>query len=140
MATAPPRTAAGKNATYFNPSDRYPAGGLLATPTDLGRFGAALLAGELVGGDARAAMWAPRTTAGGEQTGYGLGWSLGQRADPEVFHGGNSVGATAYLYLRPHQRLVVAFATNLELWNQRRHELARRLADLADDAPAGGAP
>lgn len=42
-----------------------------------------------------------------------------------------SVSATGYLSVRPKQRVVAAFLTNLSLWTEKRHALARRLADLA---------
>lgn len=116
------------NAVYVDLSDRFPAGGLLSTPRDLAVFGSALLAGELVSPAGLEAMWKAQPTAQGEATPYGLGWRVSD--DPrEVSHGGTSVGGSAYLYLRPDDRLVVAFATNLELWTEPRHQLARRLAE-----------
>lgn len=118
------------NAVSVDLSDRYPAGGWLSTPSDMARFGQALLAGELLGSETVAGMWQEQTDAEDRPTGYGLGWKLGPDVG-EVFHGGSSVGGSAYLYLRPATRTVVAFATNLQLWNEPRHDLARRLADLA---------
>jgi hypothetical protein len=75
-------------------------------------------------------MWEVQRTAGGEPTGYGLGWRLAE-GGCAVYHGGSSVGGSAYLYIRPDSKTVVAFATNLELWDEPRHELAIALAALA---------
>ena len=123
------------NATWVDPSDRHPAAGLLATPTDLVRFGTALLAGDLLPEPEREEMWTQQTTAADEPTGYGLGWTVSADG-AEVFHGGTAMGATSYLYLRPHDRVVVAFVANLSLWTQRRQELARELARIAGETVA----
>jgi CubicO group peptidase (beta-lactamase class C family) len=119
-----------RNTVYVDLSDRFPAGGWLSTPSDLALFAQALLAGELLSTETLGRMWEPGRTAEGEVTGHGLGWRLGEDAC-EVYHGGSSVGGSAYLYLRPGSRTVVAFATNLELWDEPRHELATRFADVA---------
>jgi hypothetical protein len=74
-------------------------------------------------------MWSIQETTSGETTGAGLGWNVSEEGD-EVFHGGTTVGGSAYLYLRPTEQIVVAFATNLSLWTQGRHEFAQRLAEL----------
>jgi len=125
------------NAVAVDLSDRYPAGGWLSTPSELVRFGRALLAGELLGRESVARMFEVQRDAAGSPTGYGLGWRIGAEG-AEVFHGGSSVGGSAYLYLRPATRTVVAFAANLQLWNQPRHELAQSLADLAESARQEG--
>ena len=125
----------------FNPSDRYPAGGLVATPTDLVRFGNALLEGRLLSQASRQAMWSRQQTSGGVSTGNGLSWTVSADGR-ELSHGGTTVGGSAYLYLRPEDRVVVAFATNLSLWTEGRHDLARRIADLirGDGSPAASPP
>lgn len=117
------------NAGLFDPSDRYPAGGVLSTPTDLVRFANAVAAGKILGEAARRQMWTPASLVSGESTGHGLGWDLSEDG-AEVFHGGTTVGATTFLYLRPASRIAVAIAVNLSLWDGDRLALARRLADL----------
>jgi serine beta-lactamase-like protein LACTB, mitochondrial len=125
-----------RNAPYVDLSDRYPAGGFLSTPEDLVRFGMSLLGGKLLGEETLAAAWQPQQTSGGETVPYGLGWRLSS-APREVFHGGTSVGGSAYLYLQPDTGVVVALATNVDLWTEPRHELARQLAALALAPPPG---
>jgi CubicO group peptidase (beta-lactamase class C family) len=119
-----------RNTVFVDLSDRFPAGGWLSTPGDLSRFAQALLAGQLVSAASLDRMWEVQRTAGGEPTGYGLGWRLAE-GGCAVYHGGSSVGGSAYLYIRPDSKTVVAFATNLELWDEPRHELAIALAALA---------
>lgn len=114
----------------FDASDRLPAGGLFGTPADFARFGIALLTGRILSPASLETMWSMQKTPAGEPTGAGLGWSVSEDGS-EVFHGGTTVGGTAYLYIRPRDQIVVAFATNLSLWTDGRHELAQKLADLA---------
>jgi CubicO group peptidase (beta-lactamase class C family) len=118
------------NAGLFDPSDRYPAGGLLGTPTDLARFASALLDGKLLCQETRQRMWSSAATTAGEPTGHGFGWALSPEAGA-VHQGGTSVGASTYLYVLPAERIAVALATNLSLWTEGRHELAARLAEIA---------
>ncbi len=119
------------NSPFVDLSDRYPAGGLLATPSDLVSFGRALVEGKLVSKESWAAMRQPQTTSSGEDTGYGLGWRLSDEPG-EIFHGRSSVGGSAYLLIRVDSGTVVALATNVGRWTEPRHELARRLADWAE--------
>ena len=113
---------------FVDLNDRFPAAGLLSTPSDLVAFGQALLDGRLLKKETLAAMSKRQTTRAGEDVSYGLGWRL---SDPsgELFHGGTSVGGSAYLYLRVNTGTVVAFATNVDRWTEPRHEFARALAD-----------
>lgn len=120
-----------KNSPFVDLSDRFPAGGLLSTPSDLVAFGNALLDGRLIGKQTLAAMGERQKTRAGEDVSYGLGWRLSERPG-ELFHGGTSVGGSAYLYLRVDSGTVVAFATNVDRWTEPRHELARALADWAE--------
>ncbi len=123
-----------QNAVHFDASDRYPAGGLLGTPTELVVFASALLEGRVLERPSLELMFSPQKTLAGEKTGAGLGWSLSEdRA--EAFHGGTSVGATSYLYLMLEKKLAVALTTNLSLWTGPRQELARSLAQLFVASP-----
>ena len=120
------------NSGCFDASDRYPAGGLVGSPEDLVRLANALLERRLLGEDSLKTMMSPQSTSSGGSTGHGLGLKIaGEEA--AFYHGGASVGASSYLYIRPEQHVVVAFVTNLTLWTEPRHEVARRLADIATD-------
>jgi CubicO group peptidase (beta-lactamase class C family) len=98
-------------------SNRIPAGGFVSTPSDLVRFGLAVLAGKLVADSTLQFMWqvqrAPTDSVTKE--GYGLGWALGDWFGvQEVSHGGGTPQVCALLYLLPAKRIVVAFMMNLE--------------------------
>ncbi len=116
-----------QKAGFFDSSDRYPAGGLLSTPSDLTRFGDALLAGRLLGDEPRQQMWSSSKLSSGKDTGHGLGWKISDR-DGTVSHGGTTVGTTTYLYIRREQKIVVAIAVNLSRWSKDRHALAEQIA------------
>lgn len=120
-----------KHSPFVDLSDRFPAGGLLSTPSDLVAFGSALLDGRLLENETLATASARQKTRSGEEIPYGLGWRLSELPG-ELFHGGTSVGGSAYLYLRVKTGTVVAFATNVDRWTEPRHELARALADWAE--------
>ena len=94
-------------------------------------FGRGLLEGKLLSIGSLAAMRQAQATASGGDTGYGLGWKLSDDSD-EIFHGGSSVGGSAYLLVRLDSGTVVALATNVGRWSKPRHELAQKLADWAE--------
>lgn len=123
------QSGAVEKAGFFDASDRYPAGGLLGTPTDLVRFGNALLAGKLLGDESRREMWSSAILNSKSVTGHGLGWNL-SKDGKSISHGGTTVGTTTYLYVRPDQEIVVAIAVNLSRWSRDRDQLASQLADL----------
>lgn len=97
-----------------------PAAGLVSTPTDLVRFGSALLAGELLEPATVERLFAPVALASGEPTSAGLGWTvrrdrLGADRTPVrvVGQDGTVAGGAASLVLVPERNLAVAVATNL---------------------------
>ena len=123
-------------------SCRYGAGGLVSTTGDLARFGAALVAGEIVRPETLRALFTPQRTRSGAETGYGLGWHVDAdaRGRPIAWHGGRGVGGRAAIVLVPHARLVVVMLSNIE--GERLDEHARRIAAyfLESVEASGGAP
>ncbi|GJM07919.1 MAG: hypothetical protein DHS20C11_01950 [Lysobacteraceae bacterium] len=115
------------NSPAVNLSDRFPAGGFVATPTDLVRFGAALFEGRLLDDNSWQQMLRQQTLADGTTIESALGWQLTDNPDERV-HGGTAVGGSAYLYLHLPSQTVVAIATNVDRWTEPRLELARKLA------------
>lgn len=106
------------NAPFVDNSYKWAGGGFLSTPEDLVRFGLEHLrsldgAGILQPATVRL-LWAPQRTSGGEETGYGIGWSSGETPDGRLWvdHGGGSIGGTSFLLVLPAQETVVAMATN----------------------------
>lgn len=96
------------------------AGGFVSTPSDLVRFGLAMIRGALLAPETVELLWTPLGLEAGGSTGYGLGWFVRRvplGADPRptvmVGHGGNSIGGTASFMVFPEQRLVIATVTNV---------------------------
>ena len=119
------------NAPYVDNSLKWAGGGFLSTPTDLVRFGAALLRPGYLRSESIAAMWTAQRTRAGESTGYGIGWRVREHEGRrEVAHGGSSVGANAYLLIRPDERIVVAVLSNAPSRFVGSGEAARRIAML----------
>lgn len=109
-------------APFTNSSGKWAGGGFRAPPTDLARFGAALLRGEVVGQETLKTMFTPRRTANGKvnRQDYALGVRVDQITDPAypgkswraVHHGGVAVGSQAMFVMLPDQKIVVALSAN----------------------------
>ncbi len=108
-----------------NSSYKWAGGGLVSTPTDLVRFGKAMLGNELLNEPARTAVFTARTLPSGELNPqhYGLGWRIGGLVVPDeetgeekiitLFnHGGTRAGSTAILMIIPDHEIVVAMTSN----------------------------
>ncbi len=118
-----------KNSPYVDLSNKFPGGGILSTPTDLVKFGNALLNNKLVNKKSLQEMWKPQNTINGKSTNYAFGWRISDD-QREIYHGGSSAGGTAYIYIKPEEELVIAFTANLSSWSQSRHEFAQQLAEF----------
>lgn len=109
-------------APFTNSSGKWAGGGFRATPTDLARFGAALLRGEVVTAETLQMMFTPRKLASGKVNpqDYALGVRVDQITDEAVpgktwravHHGGVAVGSQAMLVMLPDQKIVVALSMN----------------------------
>jgi CubicO group peptidase (beta-lactamase class C family) len=107
------------------------AAGLLTTPSDLVRFGAAVLDGRLIAPGMLEMLQTPLVLASGESTGHGLGWSvrqisIGPEAVPRIAYGadGRSAGGTTSFVTVPGHDVVIAVTANVSY--------ARNLSALAD--------
>ena len=95
-------------------SDRYPSGGLLSNAEDLVRLGIGITDPRFLGAGARALLFISQRTRGGEQTGYGFGFEVGESPFGAIAgHTGNVVGGTAFILVHPRTRVVVALTTNV---------------------------
>jgi CubicO group peptidase (beta-lactamase class C family) len=120
-----------RNTGPADTSNKIPAGGLVSTVEDLARFAIALQQSKLISKATTAQMWTLQRTRAGQEIPYGLGWRISTRNGlREVHHGGAAAGFSTFLYMLPDKGTVVVLMTNLELYGQRRDELARQLADI----------
>jgi len=107
-----------RHAPFTDNSDLWAGSGLLSTPTDLVTFGSRLMRGGLLAPETLEILFTPMTTAGGEQTGYGLGWFVGRNDNGEriINHHGTHFGGTAFLLMLPERHTVLAVTMNLSPW------------------------
>ncbi|MBU2677587.1 MAG: beta-lactamase family protein [Gammaproteobacteria bacterium] len=108
-----------------NSSYKWAGGGLVSTPTDLVRFGNAMIDSELLREPIRTAVFTARELPSGELNPqhYGLGWRIGglvvsdEATDEEkiiklIHHAGTRAGSTAILMIVPDHNIVVAMTSN----------------------------
>jgi len=114
-AVHPPLEGPWTNILPINPAYKWAGGGLLATPTDLARFGAAHWAPGALDQRTLADLFTVQTQATERSPPLGLGWRID--ADPNGrlrwHHAGGQNGARASLVVYPKEKLAIAFATNL---------------------------
>lgn len=107
-----------RNGRHADLSNKWAGGGWLSTPTDLVRWGSALFESQAVlQPETVKLLWTPQRTAGGTETGYGLGWRNARDWDERrtVSHGGGSVGGTTYFLLYPNERVAIAMTANISV-------------------------
>jgi CubicO group peptidase (beta-lactamase class C family) len=102
------------NAQPSDNSCRLPGGGMLSTPTDLVRFGSALLEPGFLGVVSLADLFDP-TIIDGESVGYAMGWMIEEdaRGRPVYRHKGSQPGTRAQLVVYPREGVVVAAIANV---------------------------
>lgn len=115
-------TKAGKMpeiAPHHDHSRSWAAGGFLSTPLDLIRFGNAHLTNGFLKPETVSIIFTSQRTASGEETGYGLGWSIATATSEwrQVRHFGDTVGGQAFLVLYPELELVIALVCTGNFWN-----------------------
>jgi len=103
-----------RNAPHVDNSYKWAGGGFLSTAADLVKFGLAHMTPGFLEAETLDEWFTSQRIADGEETGYGIGWSVsGQDANRRVGHGGGSVGGTTTLGIYLDQGLVIAMVTNL---------------------------
>jgi CubicO group peptidase (beta-lactamase class C family) len=103
------------NAPQNNPAYKWAGGGLLATPGDLAKFGAAHLAPGRLSKAALDVLFTVQTARTERSPPLGLGWRIDEDANhrPRWHHAGGQDGARASLVVYPREKLSIAFATNV---------------------------
>jgi CubicO group peptidase (beta-lactamase class C family) len=95
-------------------SNRFPSGGFLSTAEDLARFGGGVTDPAFLTQQMQELLFSSQRTTGGQAIRYGFGFEVGQSPfGPVAGHTGNVVGGTAFLFLHPRTRVVVALTTNI---------------------------
>ena len=102
------------NTPWVDNSNKWAGGGFLSTSDDLVRFGLAHLSDAQLTHETIELMWTSQATSDGDETGYGIGWSV--QTDSEnrrlIRHSGGSVGGTTELRIYPDQGFVIAAISN----------------------------
>ncbi len=103
------------NAPHVDNSYKWAGGGFLSTAEDLVKFGLAHMQPGFLQAETLELWFTSQMTNDGEETGYGIGWSVGaDGADRRVIgHGGGSVGGTTTLSIYPDHDLVFAMISNM---------------------------
>jgi CubicO group peptidase (beta-lactamase class C family) len=111
----PPLEGPWANILPVNPAYKWAGGGLLATPTDLARFGAAHWAPGALDQRTLADLFTVQTQATERSPPLGLGWRIDEDPNQRLrwHHAGGQNGARASLVVYPKEKLSIAFATNL---------------------------
>jgi CubicO group peptidase (beta-lactamase class C family) len=94
------------------------AGAFLSTPTDLVRFGSAMLKPGFLKSDTIAAFQTPTRLVSGSSTTYALGWTVSRvqlagNAARMISHRGSPMGGTVSLLTFPDLGLAIAAAANV---------------------------
>jgi CubicO group peptidase (beta-lactamase class C family) len=104
-----------QNSQLMDSSYKLGGGGLCSSSEDLARFAGALMAGELVEEETLALMWTSQRTKDGEETGYGMGFSVGELdGELTVGHSGAQARVSTMLQLLPSRKVGVVVLCNLE--------------------------
>jgi serine beta-lactamase-like protein LACTB len=101
-----------KPAPPYDPSNKVPSGGFIATASDLANLAIAMDQDRLVKPETKRAMESPQHV-GDRFTSFGLGFELGTYdGAPAVFHTGGQPGVSDVLYMVPAKHLAVVVLTN----------------------------
>lgn len=118
-----------RNGPYVDNSYKWAGGGFLSTPSDLVKFGFAVMNGGFLKPETLEMLVTPLTPGSGKKTNYGLGW----RTDTEdngrtwIGHGGGSVGGTTVFQTNAESGVVIATTCNLS-----GARYANRIAEIAN--------
>jgi len=106
-------------------------GGIDSSATDLARFGAKLIGGQILNQDDRDQMW----TAPDGLASYGYGWDLGSEDGTQVVaKGGSWTGNLAYLRLYPEKGISVAVLINSRAGDWSATQLGRDIGSMVLDS------
>lgn len=97
----------------FDSSDRWPSGGWVGSAEDVARMGSGLLDPDFLSPESQRLLRNSQRTLSGEKTGMSIGVRIESPDGKLVLHhGGRSVGARAFLLIRPETHVVIAMLAN----------------------------
>jgi len=108
----PPVNGTWANSPINNPAYKWAGGGLLMTPTDFARFGAAHLSSGPLSEKVRKTLFTVQVPESSPP--LGLGWRINKDAKGRLrwHHAGGQEGARSVIVVYPEQQLSIAFASN----------------------------
>lgn len=101
------------NAPFVNLSNKWAAGGLLSTAEDVVRLALGVTDPGYLSAAARQLLVTSQRTTAGAAVNYGIGWRTDPAGSQQVWHGGEAMGARAFVFMDVPSRSVVALACNL---------------------------
>ena len=103
-----------QNERHVDGSNKWASGGFLSTPSDLVRFGFAMLDGELLSPQTVELLWTPLRLESGEAAESALGWGVAEmRGSRVVASPGSSIGGRTAFVIFPDQRVVIVVMSNV---------------------------
>lgn len=124
----------GEEATAYDLSYSYPAGGLISTTDDLVKFGNAITKDDFLSAKTKKEIFETQQTRNGTQTGYGLGWYVGTDIQNKTiwYHFGELPSSGSALLIYTEEKLVLALLTNSPIVTDSDDELLKILFQLAE--------
>lgn len=103
------------NAAMIDASYKWPAGGLLSTPSDLVKLGQGLMNYNLLNRSTVELLFTPQHLTNGQSTGVGIAWRIAKDSKGRriIHHGGSIDGGRTFLLIYPDNDLVIAITANM---------------------------
>lgn len=103
------------NTGLMDSSYKIPGGGFVSTAGDLVTLADDLLAGTLMKPGSLRLMWRSQKLRDGKETGYGMGWGIGEFENEDIVaHTGSQQGTRTSLIVFPERKLAVAVMMNTD--------------------------
>jgi serine beta-lactamase-like protein LACTB, mitochondrial len=103
------------NARAYDPSNKYPAGGFVASAEDFLTFVLLVDSGKTIRAETVRRMWSPQALSDGTETPFGLGWGVGTlRGNRMVGFNGLQPGSQTLMRFFPEKGVGVVLACNAE--------------------------
>src|SRR5215467_9429368 len=123
-----------RNAGVLDSSYKIPGGGIISSADDMAKLEVAILTDKLLKRGTRDLMWTSQKTADGKETGYGLGWGIGDKFGIHILaHTGGQQGTSTAFAVAPSRNAGVVVLCNID--NVDVDQLAMQILRIALDQP-----